>query len=523
MPCFSFPVLTSRLLCKPVLLALCVLTAQVQAAELGKMEVRSEVGMPFIAHIEMQLEPGELSNPEAVSVRLIDSNQKAFSSLVRTRLFFAPQSLNGFIRVTALEPVPRGTSLVFSASGSLGEHVREYRIHDPLVQFMDVKRPKAEKEVVQPVDIPPTEEELLQQAQAQARILEPAPPDGIELRLMDQTESESKLAPRVVASDLDLLARSDAALNTDPAVQANAKQALTELGGLGEQFAGLFAVKAAESVIRAALLKEIERNPSNYTLTIQADAPAPERPLARLGEPGDKEAATKLTKPPSPGFVAPLAPELEQPADVAPGPKAKPVEAKPQGGGWKWIAGGVIGFSIAFLMLGVLWFIGMRKQATSQQQAPSMAGQQAERQAPQRSLEAAELAPDLDEPKSIPASLPNLLEDDLDVEQLRAEQWNFVAPDEVADVDGPATAAPPAQESISRPATQHSPPPWVNPEPAFKNENDSRLELAMAYLEIEDFEAAMAMLNTLEGELTDAQRARLNAIRADMVQGSARS
>ncbi|HEX4879582.1 MAG TPA: hypothetical protein VFV39_07040, partial [Limnobacter sp.] len=63
----------------------------------------------------------------------------------------------------------------------------------------------------------------------------------------------------------------------------------------------------------------------------------------------------------------------------------------------------------------------------------------------------------------------------------------------------------------------------VDLEPPFKNENDARIELAGAYLEIEDFEAAAKVLGSIEGALTLGQQQRLEQIREEIMHGEARS
>ncbi|MDX1669400.1 MAG: hypothetical protein R3194_08285, partial [Limnobacter sp.] len=60
-------------------------------------------------------------------------------------------------------------------------------------------------------------------------------------------------------------------------------------------------------------------------------------------------------------------------------------------------------------------------------------------------------------------------------------------------------------------------------DPEFSEENESRLELARAYLEIEDYEAVQSILGELQGDLSEGQAKELRSIKRKLSKGGAKA
>ncbi|HEY1057437.1 MAG TPA: hypothetical protein VGE55_01765 [Limnobacter sp.] len=508
-----------------------LLSHSVQAVELGRMEIRSQAGMPFIAHIALTASPQELSNPESVVVNLVGGDNSDFQGSVRTRLFLQPQGAGGFLRVTALDPLPRSVVLTFSASTPDGPLLREYAIDNGVVRTRDIQRPKppappAPTPVLKPVAEP-------EDADVNAdKVLEPAPPEGIELRLLDQTNDGAMPSPRATASDLELLAKSDAALNADPNLREQARTALGVMGQLKDRLALLFQIKASKAVVEAAVSRDIEQEPSSYTLTLQTDAKTNRaQPVTETGSAPDKPLAPVQ----SPAVGAPASASAAPASSASPSAQTQPQQpvAKPaqptRGNDLIRYFVITIVFAVIVLVAGYAWMLRNRPQwipaPMQSTDAPSALREEPVLPAPQTPVAALPNRPELpeammDEPvadaKPTPQAAPPVMA------SLPPEPDFDDTPPDWADADDDAIDVPPAAQAdaeVTNPMVDVEPERFEEPE--FKNENDARIELAAAYMEIEDFDAAMKLIDSIEGELTEVQMNRLQKIREEMTQGEA--
>ncbi|HEX4844315.1 MAG TPA: hypothetical protein VFV57_11635 [Limnobacter sp.] len=499
------------------------------AVELGAMEVRSDVGMPLIAHVQFEMSPQEAQQPEQVNIVLKSTSVADFKGLVRTRVFLQPNSTSGFLRITSIEAAPRGIALVLEARDARQNHIREYVIDNNAVRTRDIQRPELPKPVLAPPPPPPVETNI-----EPNRVLEPAPPDGIELRLLDQTQGDDVVSPRALASDLALLNKTQAALLDDEKARAQAAEALALLGVLAQDARSLFGVKASREVVLAAMEEEMKTAPDSYVLTIRGDQLDEQGRLqterAALGKPGDVEPAAPVSAPTiaqsPPPEAAPAAPAQTQaaPAPVAPTPR----EEKEGWGTLTWMLLSVVSVALGLLF----WFTTrLREQARQEKteaQLPPESTAVAPVPVPPRTepvLMDEALA--LPEPTAVVSNASNPSdswlaqqeEPDFDLEPATVAQPTFAEPSEQIE---PAEQIEPIEQFEPNDALE-APEQVADLEPPFKNENDARIELAGAYLEIEDFEAAAKVLGSIEGQLTTAQQQRLEQIREEIMQGEARS
>ncbi|WP_370264085.1 hypothetical protein [Limnobacter sp.] len=503
------------------------------AIELKELEVRSEVGMPFIAHVQFELQAAEMTSPELAHVTVRSTSPADFKGILRTRLFLQPNSTSGFIRITAIEPASRGMTIVLEARDPRQNHIREYVIDNNQVRVRDLQRP----------ELPPPKPQQAFQApvpepREEARTLEPAPPDGIELRLLDQTQSAEVVSPRALASDLELLSRTQAELSDDPDAKVLAGEALLTLGQLLQNARGLWDYKASREVVTAAMENEFKENVDSYVLTIRADQntdiKTPQAEIATLGKPGDKAKPTTLPLEATLSqneALSPLASQADTSGPVEHGvPIAQPpVREEPGVGIFAWFV--LLSISLACGCLA--WYLTWVRGRSQQAEVPSSS-------APQMPLALEPLEVRMETAAAQPFGLSELQEEGSPSEshtQQPEPEERFPQDDQQAPAQEPASdwvqtldepdfeaevAA--AQAMLASPGPEDDiqlEEPQLPVEPPFKNENDARIELANAYLEIEDYDAALKVLASIEGDLTDGQREQLAQIRELIVQGEA--
>lgn len=487
------------------------------AIELGAMEVRSEVGMPLIAHVQFEMSAQESRQPEQINIVVRSTSVADFKGLVRTRVFLQPNSSSGFLRITAIEAAPRGLALVLEAHDPRQNHVREYVIDNNVVRTRDFQTPELPKPVSAP---PPPPADLNVEPK---KMLEPAPPDGIELRLLDQTKGEEVVSPRALASDLALLNKTQAALLNDEQARLLAADALATLGGLAQKSRGLFDIKASREVVLAAMEDEVKVEPDSYVLTIQGDQlnddnSSPMVP-ATLGKSGDIELPAPESQSKAIHLEATASPPTESKAHPQHENALQATAAPHHGRGWEaliWMLLSVVSIALGLLF----WFTTRARQEAQQEQVATTDHGAVPEELSSMPTEGQTGQLAADEPLALPEPEPQDShvnddwlsgQDEPDFELAATPDIPSVQMSEAALEKSPVVDKAVAQNQLA------------DLEPPFKNENDARIELAGAYLEIEDFEAATKMLGGIEGELTLTQQQRLEQIREEIMQGEARS
>ncbi|HEX4879756.1 MAG TPA: hypothetical protein VFV39_07930, partial [Limnobacter sp.] len=338
-----------RGVCQAGLLGLGMHTSMASAVELGAMEVRSEVGMPLIAHVQFDMSPQEAQQPEQLSIAVKSTSVADFKGLVRTRVFLQPNSTSGFLRITAIEPAPRGLALVLEARDPRQNHIREYVIDNNAVRTRDLQRPELPK----PVSPPPPPAAVDFPAEP-SQVLEPAPPDGIELRLLDQTQGDEVVSPRALASDLALLNKTQAALLDDEKARTQAAEAIALLAVLGQDARSLFGVKASRDVVLAAMEEGMKVEPDDYVLTIRGD---------QLDERGNLQTAPATVGKPEEVEPPPAASAQPQPLT----PPQAPVPRDEGGmGTLTWML-----LSVVSIALGLLFWFTTRLREQANRQTPA--------------------------------------------------------------------------------------------------------------------------------------------------------
>ncbi|HEX4916600.1 MAG TPA: hypothetical protein VFV43_01750 [Limnobacter sp.] len=519
-----------RTLFRAIVVCLSMQTSVALAIELGAMEVRSEVGMPLIAHVQFEMSPQEAQLPEQVNIALKSTSVPDFKGLVRTRVFLQPNSTSGFLRITAIEAAPRGISLVLEARDPRQNHVREYVIDNHVVRTRDIQRPELPKPVVALPPQPAVEANV-----EPTRVLEPAPPDGIELRLLDQTQGDDVVSPRALASDLELLNKTQAALLADEKARTQAAEALALLGVLAQDTRSLFGVKASREVVLAAMEEEMKLTPDSYVLTIRGDQVDEQGRLqterAALGKPGDVEPAEPLTQPataqtqPPQAAVTNAVPSQPQNLPQSPAPVQR--EEKE---GWSTLTWMLL--SVVSVALGLLfWFTTRLREQAQSEKNQAQAQPDLPIASPAQAQERTEPVL-MDDPLALPEPIADVTnETDGWLAQQDEPEFDLEPSSNIQEADEPTQvdASPVDSEPVNLIETtvaeeDHAAPEQLaDLEPPFKNENDARIELAGAYLEIEDFEAAVKVLGSIEGQLTPPQQQRLEQIREEIMQGEARS
>jgi hypothetical protein len=538
------------------------------AVELVDLEIRSPQGKPFIAHVNLKLTDSEWQNPESVKVELRSTSVPDYAAQVRTRLFLQPSAKLAFLRISALEPLNSEMGFGIYAANSSGGAVTHYVVSGQTVRLKDL--PLAAAPIPAPLPTVPVAPTVTP-AQGSGKKAEgnsdlDVPKGQLEIRLLDQTQDNTAKAPeRSKQSDLELLAKTDSALNTNPDDQKLALSTLESLKRIWANSSGILGIKATPKKVAVAenAAQPVAEPSPILDLTIDSTGKVSAAAAAQKAE-AVSEAKTQAQ--PQQSVQQPLKQTAQQPAqqsaqqpaqqpvqeDLAPASSAPAALAPDSNPESSWFGNAsLFVFGLALLVFSGWLFwnykhklkfkgLGVRSHLASiypAQQSPVSVPPQASTQQNSSVLHAAPAAYSVAAAAGeSPAMLADLgvalaTEDSPDfIRELdKREEENRVA-NRRADLDSLEE-----EWMAQRPVVDDEPffpepvpedePEWLKSEvleykvePEFKNENDTRIELASAFIEIEDIEAAVKVLDQVQGNLTPEQEERLAELRQSVLQ-----
>lgn len=496
------------------------------SAEIIDFDIRSPQDKPFIAHVNLKLTDKEWAEPEAVKVSLQSTTVAEYSAQLRTRLFLQPSAKLAFLRISGLEPLNREMGFNIEAQDGTGPSVRQFIVSGQTVRSKDIQVPTPQVPVPLSVEMTPPKVESGASKSKEGKE-SGIPKNQMEVRLLDQTAG--KALGRSTLSDLELLAKADQALNTNPEDQKRARSALDSVRALWVKSSDLLEIKASQKLRLAQAEKPpavLELPPiAAITLDASGNAVGGANKIQQLEQKPESKAQVELKPEQRPK------PELESVPSPVVSAQAQEVN-KPAQSDESSLSGflPMAAFALAFLVLGawLLWkkrsLLQQRlvlKVATSKQAnvMDNLPVNQAEKSglASYTAAQTPEYPPTSGAQPSSRSSSPDPFDED-------ALMDDASRPPE-ADVLGALHDMGSVSERPENSATGEDD--WLGSEvqvhqiePEYKNENDIRMEMAFAFLEIEDYDAALKAVEQIRGTLTQEQKARLSQLKQSILQAA---